>query len=103
MEAETGTKPEPFLAEMDVQKGKGRIRVRIYPPPPNQSDDDPKRFTVRNLKGNEVKKLSLDEQAMAETLVFGKPEAQTAHRLELRERNGRKRIPSSSRRTSRSY
>lgn len=105
MEARAETPPEPYLAEMPITRDQRRLRVRIYPPPPDQSEDDPRRFIVRDSKGNEIgiEELSLKERALAETLVFGKPEAQTYHKLELQERNDRKRRPSSPTRTSRPY
>jgi len=82
---ESAEKPqEKYIAQMSLRRYKdGKpiyLKARIYPV---HDESDFRPFIVKDSEGNEVE-LSLDEQALAETLVFRKPRAETLYLLEKR-------------------
>lgn len=76
------TKKQPFLAEVSLLRERdgppNPFKVRIYPAP--EDPDDPRRYVVKDLEGNEVE-LHLKEKMQVDTLIFGKPEAQDEYAL----------------------
>lgn len=66
-------KQEPYLAEMDIERGGVDIKVRLFS---TRRKNDPRPFRVEDLDGNEVE-LNLKEQAIGEVAVLGDITADT--------------------------
>src|SRR3990172_11022169 len=69
----TQPKREPYLAEMDIERGGVDVKVRLFS---TQRKNDPRPFRVEDLDGNEVD-LDLNEQARGEVAVLGNITADT--------------------------
>lgn len=88
---EAGEKPEKrdWVYEFTRLVDDKIEKLRVYVP---ENIDDPRRYFVRDLKGNEVEDLTLGEREVLETGLYGKPSKELLDELISRKGNKKKKF-----------